>query len=224
MPCLIRPYSALTSNQSQWHWPPAYLPLDRPQHALPCQPLHLLQLQKCQILRNDDYFPSFSCVRSRIVVKDFTVEILRCISQPQIDQMVLYDIPKAASNILGSGFSYPTSEDMIRESNLWREKKKNSTCFKYKDVQFLITPAISFQLSHSSHFLYATTIIHSQLATTTKWVSKSFFSSRLINSKCQKPQGQRAQHWLHKGKDKRIQITKYSRKRQGVPSMFYLQM
>ena len=52
------------------------------------------------------------------MVKDFTVEILRCISQPQIDQMVLYDIPKAASNILGSGFSYPTSEDMIRESNL----------------------------------------------------------------------------------------------------------
>lgn len=30
-----------------------------------------------------------------------------------------------------------------------------------------------------------------------------------------KPQGHRAQHWLHKGKDKRIQITKYSRKKAG---------
>jgi hypothetical protein len=77
----------------------------------------------------------------------------------------------------------------IQPLKIWLEnqtcEKKNSTCFKYKDVQFLITPAISFQLSHSSHFLYATTIIHSQLATTTKWVSKSFFSSRLIHSKCQ---------------------------------------
>lgn len=109
----------LTSNQFQRHWPQLYLRFYHRQRALLCQHPHELDLQ-----RSKNLWEQLQCVLLTLSKKMLSEHYNKSRSLRQhCYKPIICNVPKADLNMFASGFSYPTSEDMITASNLQRESR-----------------------------------------------------------------------------------------------------